>query len=243
MQKEIDNWFTSWFDSPYYHILYKDRDNTEAELFMKLLSSFLNLPSEAEILDLACGKGRHSKSLNELGYNVTGVDLSRASIKHAKRFENDRLHFIVHDMSQVFPKRFDAVFNLFTSFGYFDDEKDNLRTIKAIKEELKSDGFGVIDFLNLNYVLKNLVPLENKTIDNIRFRIERSIKNGYIIKNISFEDQGKKFNYTEKVKALTLKDFKSYFDEAGVSLKYCLGDYSLNEFDEELSERLILIFN
>jgi SAM-dependent methyltransferase len=243
MQKEIDNWFTSWFDSPYYHILYKDRDNTEAEMFMKSLSTFLNLRPEAEILDLACGKGRHSKSLNELGYHVTGVDLSPTSIRHAKQFENDRLHFIVHDMSQVFPKRFDAVFNLFTSFGYFDDEKDNLRTIKAIKEELKSNGYGVIDFLNLTYVAKNLVPIENKTINNICFRIERSIENGYIIKNISFEDQGNKFNYTEKVKALTLKDFKSYFDEAGVSLKNCLGDYHLNEFDVEVSERLILIFN
>ena len=59
MLKDIENWYTSWFDSPYYHILYKNRDDKEAGLFMKNLTSFLNLSTSSKILDLACGKGRH----------------------------------------------------------------------------------------------------------------------------------------------------------------------------------------
>ena len=137
MIKDTKDWFTSWFDTPYYHILYKERGFDEAHNFMENLTSYLNIPEEAKILDLACGKGRYSVYLNSIGYDVTGLDLSPHSIEHAKQFENETLHFDVHDMSQPYSQQFDAVFNLFTSFGYFENEEDNLNTIKAIKANLK----------------------------------------------------------------------------------------------------------
>ncbi|PVW13954.1 class I SAM-dependent methyltransferase [Marixanthomonas spongiae] len=243
MQKETDTWYTAWFDTPYYHILYKDRDYEEAGLFMKELTSYLNLSTGAEILDLACGKGRHSKHLSNMGYRVTGVDLSETSIAYAKQFEHEHLHFEVHDMCLPYPKKFDAVFNLFTSFGYFEKENDNLQTIKAIKEELKPNGYGVIDFLNMDYIAKNLVPSEVKTVDGIDFYMKRYFENGYLFKDIRFTHENKRHFYTERVKALTLEDFKAYFQEAGVTLVNRFGDYHLNAFDKENSERLILIFN
>tara|TARA_R100000306_G_C4349223_1_gene129230 strand:+ start:280 stop:1011 length:732 start_codon:yes stop_codon:yes gene_type:complete len=243
MEKEIGNWYASWFDTPYYHILYKDRDYEEAATFMKALTHFLDLPPGAKILDLACGKGRHAKYLHQLGYHVTGVDLSPKSIAHAKQFESEHLRFEVHDMCVPYPEKFDAVFNLFTSFGYFEKEEDNLRTIRAIKSELKKEGFGVIDFLNTEYISENLVPNEIKTVEGIDFYIHRYIRDGYIFKDIRFADSGERFFYTERVKALTLSDFKSYFNEAGVTLRHCFGDYNLNEFNQRNSDRLILIFN
>ena len=243
MQKEKENWYASWFDSPYYHILYKDRDYEEAGYFMNRLTSFLQLPKDAHILDLACGKGRHSKYLNTLGYNVIGADLSPSSIAYAKQFENDSLHFVVHDMCVTFSTKFDAIFNLFTSFGYFEDENDNLRTIKAIKNGLKQNGCGVVDFLNVNFVAKNLVEDETKVVDGIAFHIRRYFENGYIIKDIEFSHNNEDYKFAEKVKALKLRDFEHYFEKAGARLKYCLGDYHLNVFDEKTSERLILIFD
>lgn len=243
MQKEQKNWYSSWFDTPYYHILYKDRDYDEAGAFMEELTSFLNLSKETEILDLACGKGRHSKYLNKLGYRVTGVDLSASSIAYAKKFENDRLFFEVHDMCEPFGRKFDAIFNLFTSFGYFENEEDNLRTLKSIKIGLKSNGVGVIDFLNTNYVRDNLIPEEIKTVDGITFDIKRFMNDGYIVKNIRFSHNEYDYSFTERVKALTLSDFKAYFKEADCNLLHFFGDYQLNEFDPEKSERLILIFN
>ncbi|MCT8340121.1 methyltransferase domain-containing protein [Flavobacteriaceae bacterium TK19130] len=242
MQKETEQWYTAWFDTPFYHILYKDRDYEEAGSFMKHLTEFLKLPKEADILDLACGKGRHSKYLNELGYNVTGVDLSENSIAFAKQYENERLHFEVHDMCLPYPRNFDAVFNLFTSFGYFENEIDNLRTIKAIRSELKPNGFGVIDFLNMKALRNSLVPSETKTVNGIDFYLTRYFQNGYLFKEIRFSYEGKRHHYTERVRALSLTDFKEYFEEAGVSLKYCFGDYQLGDYNEETSERLILIF-
>ncbi len=242
MQKDTENWYTSWFDTSYYHILYKNRDYKEAGEFMENLTSFLKLYKNAEILDLACGKGRHAKYLNDLGYSVTGVDLSPKSIAFAKQFENKSLRFEEHDMCLPYPKKFDAVFNLFTSFGYFENEEDNLKTIKAIKKELKPNGFAVIDFLNAEYVKRNLVPSETKSIDGITFHINRSIVEGYIIKKISFQHDNKDFVFEERVKAIALSEFKDCFKLADINLLHCFGDYQLNDFKKESSDRLILIF-
>jgi len=219
MTKPTKAWYASWFDTPYYHILYKDRDYAEAQSFMDNLTNYLNLPEHGKILDLACGKGRHSVYLNKLGYDVTGVDLSEQSINYAKQFENDSLRFDVHDMTKPYPETFDAVFNLFTSFGYFENDDCNLRTIEAIKTELNTFGFGVIDFMNANYVINNLVAEDTKTVERITFHQKRSVKNGYIVKDIAFEIDGEQYNFEERVKALSLPEPPP----ASQSPKACLG--------------------
>lgn len=242
MIKDKTTWYASWFDTPFYHILYKDRDNTEAESFMQTLTNYLNIPEGGKILDLACGKGRHAIYLNSIGYDVTGVDLSENSIEFAKQFENETLHFDVHDMCKPYKQQFDAVFNLFTSFGYFDKEEDNLNTIKAIKEDLNAYGFGVIDFMNTEYIIDNLVPEETKTVDGIEFKLKRYVDNGYILKDIDFTHDGVDYSYQERVRAFTLDDFKTMFEQAGVYLLDIFGDYKLNKFDAKASNRLIMIF-
>jgi len=242
MTKPTKAWYASWFDTPYYHILYKDRDYAEAQSFMDNLTNYLNLPENGKILDLACGKGRHSVYLNKLGYDVTGVDLSEQSINYAKQFENDSLRFDVHDMTKPYPETFDAVFNLFTSFGYFENDVCNLRTIEAIKAELNTFGFGVIDFMNANYVINNLVAEDTKTVEGITFHQKRSVKDGYIVKDIAFEFDDEQYNFEERVKALTLDDFNRLFEKAGVYLLDVFGDYKLKKYHPETSERLIMIF-
>ncbi|MGC1204043.1 MAG: methyltransferase domain-containing protein [Flavobacteriaceae bacterium] len=242
MSKNTTTWFTSWFDSPFYHILYKDRDHTEAHNFMDTLTDYLNLPEAGTILDLACGKGRHALYLNTLGYDVTGADLSENSIVYAKQFENHRLRFEVHDMCKPYPKQFDAVFNLFTSFGYFEKDEDNLNTIKSIKTELNAAGFAVIDFMNSEFVIDNLVPEEIKTVDGIDFNLKRYVEDGYIVKDIAFTADGEAYNYQERVRAFTLKDFELLFEQADVNLLDVFGDYKLRKFNTKTSERLVLIF-
>ena len=242
MKKDTTQWYASWFDTPYYHILYKDRDHDEAHQFMDNLTQYLNLPEQGKILDLACGKGRHSVYLNSLGYDVVGVDLSVNSIAYAKQYENDTLHFDVHCMCSPYDEKFDAVFNLFTSFGYFDEDEDNLRTIMAIKEDLNEFGFGVIDFMNTDLIIENLVPEEIKTVEGIEFHLKRYVRDGYILKNIEFTADGEDFLFQERVKAFTLKDFEALFEEAGVYLLDVFGDYKLRKFQKGVSERLVMIF-
>ena len=102
MTKEHSKWFQSWFNTSYYHLLYRNRDYKEAEVFIKNIVKYLNLDKDDSILDLACGKGRHSIFLNSLGFNVTGLDLSKNSIKEAKTKESSSLHFYVHDMRNLY---------------------------------------------------------------------------------------------------------------------------------------------
>lgn len=242
MIKDKSTWYASWFDTPFYHILYKDRDYKEAETFMHNLTNYLNIPEGGKILDLACGKGRHAVYLNSIGYDVTGVDLSENSIKFAKQFENETLHFEVHDMCEPYKQKFDAVFNLFTSFGYFENDDSNLKTIKAIKQDLNEEGFGVIDFMNSDHVIKNLVHNESKMIEGIEFNLKRYVKNGYIFKDISFNYEAVDYKYQERVRAFNLADFESLFEKAGVYLLDIFGDYKLRKFDPMKSSRLIMIF-
>lgn len=237
-QKE---WFVDWFDSEYYHILYKDRDYKEAELFMNNLVEHLHLKKESFILDLACGKGRHSVFLNKLGFTVNGIDLSKNSIKHAKQFENDTLNFEVHDMRIPFDVKYNAIFNLFTSFGYFNDDETNIKVLKNIKNGLYKNGVAVIDFMNIETVAKNLVTKEIIKKSNIEFNITRELKEKKIIKNIKFTVNNESFHFTEKVQCLTFETIKKYILKAGLQLKTTFGDYNLNKFDVKKSKRLILV--
>jgi len=234
-------WFEEWFDTEYYHILYQDRNDDEAQLFMLNLLSYLKLKSHSKILDLPCGKGRHAVFLNSLGYNVVGADLSENSIKYATQFTNESLHFEVHDMRDAFTTKFDAIFNLFTSFGYFDDEEINIKVLQNLKNGLQKDGVLVIDFMNVMHVKKHHVKEEIIIKNNIKFTITKSITDQFIIKDIRFTADGIQHHFTERVKYLPLETIKGYLKKANLKLKHTFGEYSLTDFDSENSSRLILI--
>lgn len=234
-------WFEDWFNSKYYHILYKNRDSSEAIFFLKNIINQLKF-EDGKILDVACGKGRHAKYLNELGYEVTGIDLSQNSIEFAKNYNNDKLDFFVHDMRLVFKENhFDLVTNLFTSFGYFEDLNDEQIAINSMSNNLKREGLLLIDFMNVKKVINSLVKFEIKEIDNIKFTIERKYDDNYIIKKIKVEDQKTILNFQEKVRALTLYDFNLMMKSANMKIINLFGNYSLNEFDAQNSDRLIII--
>ncbi|AUC84398.1 SAM-dependent methyltransferase [Polaribacter sp. ALD11] len=235
------DWFTDWFNTKYYHILYKERNDFEAQLFMKNITEFLGLKKTSHILDLPCGKGRHSVFLNSLGYNVTGADLSKNSINAAKKFENDTLKFEVHDMRATFNNKYNAVFNLFTSFGYFEDDKEDILILQNIKNGLTKDGFFVFDFLNAVLVKENLVEEEVKVVDNITFNIKREITNGFILKHISFFADDEEHSYTERVKYLDLEKMTLFLEEVGFKIEHTFGDYHLNTFNPKNSNRLIIV--
>lgn len=233
-------WFQNWFDTKYYHILYQDRNDEEAQLFMRNLTRFLNVTKNQKILDLPCGKGRHSIFLNSLGYDVIGADLSKNSIQYAKQFENETLKFQVHDMRNPFKTKFDAILNLFTSFGYFNDAT-NIEVLKNLKNGLKKNGVIVIDFMNVEYAAKTLIKEESIVKNDIEFNITKSIENNYIKKDIRFIAADKQHHYTEYVRFLTLNKLQEYATLAGLKLKHIFGDYNLNQFNIDTSIRLILI--
>ena len=103
---------------------------------------------------------------------MLGLDLSRQSIEFDKQFENQTLLFDVHDMrNPIDADPMDAVFNLFTSFGYFDNEKDDKNVFQSVYNVLKPGGYFVLDYLNEQYVRKNIVPESIITRGDIDFKI------------------------------------------------------------------------
>lgn len=236
-------WFKDWFNSPYYHILYKKRDDKEAQFFMDALAKHLQLNASHKIWDLACGKGRHSIYLNSKGLNVIGTDLSENSIKEALKNSNDTLEFYTHDMRTPFRiNYFTHVFNLFTSIGYFEDERDNLKVFKNVFQSLKPGGLFVVDFFNVLDVKACMIPDNKMIVEGIEFHICKKIENNKIIKRIEFSDKGKDYFFEEKVSLLNKFSFESMAAAAGFKLENVFGDYQLNPFDEKKSDRLILMF-
>jgi SAM-dependent methyltransferase len=239
MQKD---WFSSWFDTPYYHILYKNRDYSEASLFIDTISDFLKLQPNLKCWDLCCGKGRHSIFLNKKGFDVIGTDLSVQSILQANKSANDRLEFYQHDMRKLFRTNyFDVVFNVFTSFGYFEKQEDDLHVFDSVQKGLKSKGLFVFDYLNSEYVKSIIKAHDTITIDGITFTISKKIENYTIIKSIDFTDNGESFHFEERVKLFDKAYFEGLAKECNLTILNTFGNYKLQEFDVNTSPRLILV--
>lgn len=242
MVKNKENWFEDWFDSDHYHLLYKHRDYSEAEFFITNLFKHLNLEKTSKILDLACGKGRHALQVHQLGYSVLGVDLSEESVQHANKFADKSLRFIRADMRELgMNQEVNVVLNLFTSFGYFQNEGDNLKVLKSVSKALMTDGLMVLDYLNVNKVKRQLPQDEKVDRGNIQFNVKKYVKEKFIVKQIDFEDKCGSHHFQEFVKCIDLKLFKDYFNAAGMEIIETFGNYELAPFKEESSDRLILI--
>ncbi len=248
-QKQLDHtsketqgeWFESWFNSPYYHLLYRHRDEAEARKFIDTLLTHLRPRPQAAMLDVACGKGRHSRYLAEQGYYVTGIDLSIENINFARRFESERLSFYTHDMRLIFRiNYFDFVFNFFTSFGYFRSDKDHLNTLKNLYLGLKPGGCLVLDFLNAELAVHNLLAEKKVEIEGIQFLITSSYQSGYLHKRICVTDREQHLHFEEQVRAFQLADFERLFEKAGLQIEHLFGNYQLDPFDVQSSDRLIL---
>ncbi|MEY2792409.1 MAG: hypothetical protein RJA76_401 [Bacteroidota bacterium] len=237
-------WFSTWFDSPYYHILYGHRDENEAAAFIKALQHKIHLKEGSLVLDAACGKGRHAKTLWEAGFKVEAYDLSESNIVEAKSYETQDLKFFQHDMRNPLPQTnyYQAIFNFFTSFGYFETSEENQLAFYRFFQGLQKGGLLVLDFFNPTFVLANLVAEEVVERSGIQFQIKRFAQKGYLYKIIEFSDGGKEYQFEEKVEIIQKNDFISYASQAGFKTIDLVGDYELNSFDEKSSPRMIFFW-
>ncbi|HET9824047.1 MAG TPA: class I SAM-dependent methyltransferase [Chitinophagaceae bacterium] len=236
-------WFASWFDTNYYHQLYRHRDDKEAENFIDMLLNEIRPGKDSVMLDLGCGSGRHSKYLASKGYKVFGLDLAASSIREAKKSANESLHFFKWDMRKPFGKKnFDLVFSFFTSFGYFNSQQENNKVIGNMATALKDGGTILIDYLNIGYAENHLVAVEEMEIDGVRYHINRWSDDRFIYKRIAIMDRRQVVSkaYTEQVARFTLGDFDQMFHENGLQCESVYGDYRLNDYDAQSSERMIL---
>lgn len=237
-------WFKDWFNTPYYHQLYFKRDEKEAAAFINKLIDYLQPAAGATMLDVACGKGRHSIHLSEKGFNVTGIDLSEGSIAEALQHETDTLHFYRHDMRLPFwINYFNYAFNFFTSFGYFNTRREHDAAIRTIAQAIKPGGTFVMDYLNVHYAEDHLIHKFDKEIDGINFYITKWFDETHFYKKIVVEDEALEapLEYTEKVAKFSLGDFTEMFAYHGMQLQEVFGDYTFCNYDVKKSPRMVMI--
>ncbi len=235
-------WYRNWFDSPYYDLLYKERDQEEADMFIHNLVSHLSPLKNALMLDLACGKGRYSIALNRMGYTVTGIDLSQRKIEAARQNQNKTLTFAMNDMRMPLePNKYDYIFNLFTSFGYFDNEEENKVVLTNVFNALKSGGIFVLDYVNGQKAAKYLLEKEECTVEDVNFSIYRYVKDNLIIKEIKVMDGVVESMFAEKVSIFSEEKLREYIVGCGFEILEIYGDYQLNKFEVNKSDRLIFI--
>ena len=238
----MTKWIEDWFGSDYYSLLYKHRDEKEAEQFLSNLITFLKIPSGSSILDCGCGRGRHAVYLSKRGFEVTGLDISEKSILCAKKHEHKNLAFHKHDLRDPFKiNHYDIALNLFTSFGYFENESDNHLVIKTISSSLKKEGWFVLDFMNAEKEIKELVPDQKCKTESVSYNVKRFLQKNCIVKEISVTDKGMTHLFRERVQAYKQTDLENFFHQNQLEVVHLLGNYNLSSFDKTGSERLILI--
>ncbi len=242
MPFDKNEWFRTWFDSPFYALLYRNRSEQEAADFIDRLLEKLDLPERSSILDLACGRGRHSIHLYDKGYRVVGIDLSNNSIAYAKQFEKEGLKFLRDDMRTFdLHKQFNAVFNLFTSFGYFENIADNHQVLGNVHKHLQPGGLFVMDYFNSIKVEQMMLPFEEKEIDGVTFVIRKKIDKGQIIKSISIDQENRKMEFEERVQLITPTSLEQMLKSHSFEILHTFGDYYLNEYKSDVSDRFILV--
>jgi SAM-dependent methyltransferase len=240
----LNTWFKDWFNTPYYHLLYAKRDDKEAADFIDTLVTHLQPAKNSTMLDIACGKGRHSIQLADKGYDVTGIDLSESSIAEALTYQRDNLHFYRHDMRLPFwINYFDYAFNFFTSFGYFTTRREHDAAIRTIAQSIKADGYFVMDYLNVHFAEDNLIPKFEKEMNSVHFNITKWQDEKYFYKKIIVTDKKLEapLEYTEKVAKFSLGDFTEMFAYQHLQVQEVFGDYTLGAYDVKKSPRLIMV--
>jgi len=236
------NWYQNWFGNDYLKV-YSHRDKKEAIQLVKLIFSNIQLLPDARILDIGCGQGRHLSIFAEHHFKITGIDLSSVLLRIAKEINanNPTANFLLADMRHLpLKSKFDLILNLFTSFGYFEKDKENRSVLVQINSLLNEKGSFVFDYFNSDYVKNNLVPKHKKEVGELVVEQERYIEDSRINKKIELTKKGKKTTYFESVKLYSPDEIYEMLRSVKLKINNVFGNYDGSAFD--LNSPRLLVF-
>ncbi len=238
--------FDDFYGEDYLNIYGPDLDQ-RTQVEVEFIDSTLNLEPQAKILDLFCGYGRHALLLGKLGYEVVGVDTSQYLIDIGiKKIETARLSQKISLLKKKkdeigFNNEFDAVINMYTSFGFYEDDEDNFSLLKKAYDALKPGGKFLLDVVNRERVVsqprfknweernESLFLLEAYDFNYLRGRA--------ITRRIILDKGVRKEGYIS-IRLYTLAELKMALEAAGFNVEKVYGGYNGNLFTN-LSPRMI----
>ena len=231
-------WFEEWFGEEYLR-LYPHRDDTEAAQAVDLIVRTVPFQPGWRVLDVACGAGRHALAFHAAGARCTGVDLSMTLLRLARKVTSTPL--VRADMRQL-PIRtgsMDLTVNLFTSFGYFEQDTEHTAALGEMIATVRPGGWFVIDFLNPAAVRRQLVPEETLEVAGSTVRVSRSVSpdGRYVCKSIRGAE-GRHFR--ERVRLFEPEQMAAMLATAGVTVRFRFGDYDATPLTSS-SPRTILV--
>ncbi len=238
-------WFKEWFNTKEYLFVYRNRNEADAKKLVDLILRNTYLQSGAKVLDMACGTGRHSILFAEKDFNVTAVDLSSNLLSVAKISAEEtgvKINFIQSDLRHFsITTKFSLAVNLFTSFGYFEDDEENYKIFRNAYNFLTAPGYFVLDYFNRHNIEQNLVSESVENIFGETIIQRRSILGDRVVKQILVRDNGSEKNYYESVRMFSKDELFSALLKCGFRINKYFGDSSGNAFDLERSPRIIII--
>ena len=241
----MSEWFEVWFNTEEYLEVYQHRNEADAKELVQLILKNVSLDRNASVLDLACGAGRHSILFAKRGFKVTAVDLSDNLLRVAKKSaEKNKVNidFLKTDLRQFSVcKSFDLIVNLFTSFGYFECDAENLKLFETVNKYLSPSGYFVLDYFNKTFIENNLVKESRDNFNHCTLVQKRHIEKKRVIKDIYINGNGTTAHYKESVRMFSREELISAIENEGMKIRNVFGGFKAEEFDEINSPRIIII--
>lgn len=239
----MSEWYKEWFESDLYTSLYSHRNDEDAKQLVNLILEYSRIKS-GNVFDCPCGNGRHSIHFAKLGFSVTSMDLSKNLLDiFLKKLKEENLVIQIIRGNILFipvKMKFDLILNLFTSFGYFNSDTENFSFFQQCKVLLKENAVLVFDYFNSDSIRKNLIPEEEKRINNADLIISRKIVDDFVEKKIKIIKGLQERVYFEKVKLYDIDFITNQLNKLGYKIEQIFGSYSGEKYDRTSSERLIL---
>ena len=237
------DWYESAFDREYLD-LYAHRNESDAERALAFFDEHSLIKRDDVILDLCCGNGRHSLALCRRGHRVHGFDLSEDLLREFQSRSDCPISIVRGDMRHLAYRDmvFDAVVNLFTSFGYFATDEENWAVFAEVARVLRPRGRFVFDYLNAPQVVATLQERTERDLDR-GFRVveRRRHEDGRIMKEVElFRDGRPVRNWRESVRLFTKSDVEAALLRTGFSIEGVFGDFDSSPHSEA-SPRLIFV--
>lgn len=240
--EETDPWYVRSFGE-LYPLLYEHRDEASARAEVNTLFEQLGLSGDEGILDLCCGAGRHMEAVLGLGFDVVGADLSPELLALARARSGLENRLVRADIRSLpfADATFDVVLNIFTSFGYFEDDEQNAAAFGEMARLLDEGGWLVIDHINREALEKKLVPESSEERKGLFIRQKRRIEKDRAIKETEVTGRaGKVSRFRESVRLFTPGELVGLCVRHHLDCDRIIGSFAGEEFSAH-SARMIVV--